>query len=60
MPTLVTMIGGWLAFNTVVFGTLMLRRSRPQTREKLFQWIIASRPHRNGSRAVRPGVHRHS
>ena len=60
MPTLVTMIGGWLAFNTVVFGTLMLRRSRPHMREKLFQWIIASRPHRNRARAVRRGVHRHS
>jgi hypothetical protein len=33
-------LGGWLLLNATVFVALMLRRSRPEVRERLFRWVI--------------------
>jgi hypothetical protein len=44
-------LGGWLAINGTLFATLMMRRDRPRTRARLFNWIIhhsARRPRRSG------------
>ena len=59
MPTLVTMIGGWLALNTAVFGALMLRRPRPHLRVTLFQWAVSYAPHNAAPPGIRRGLQRH-
>ena len=43
MSALSIIVGGWLGFNIAVFAALMLRRSRPEVRERLFRWAIGAR-----------------
>ena len=38
-----SMIGGLLLVNAVVFAALMLRRDQPALRDRLFLWVIDGR-----------------
>jgi hypothetical protein len=42
MSALTMIVGGWLGLNAAVFAALMLRRSRPEVRERLFKWAIGA------------------
>jgi hypothetical protein len=33
-------LGGWVVLNGVLFAALMLRRDRPDVRERLFRWVL--------------------
>jgi len=33
----------WVMLNAAIFAALLLRRSRPELREKLFRWVVQGR-----------------
>ena len=43
---LTVIIGSWLALNLALATALMLRRSRPKMRERLFRWVVGDRERR--------------
>jgi len=40
MSALSIALGGWVILNGALFAALMLRRDRPEARERLFRWVI--------------------
>jgi hypothetical protein len=40
MSALMIVLGGWMVLNGALFAALMLRRDRPEARERLFRWVV--------------------
>lgn len=56
MSVLSIAVGSWIGFNGAVFAGLMLRRDRPEVRERLFRWVVKGarrRPTRSAGRLTR-------
>ena len=41
--TVVFVVGGWIALNIALVVALLLRRDRPEAREKLVAWVLKGR-----------------
>jgi hypothetical protein len=52
MSVLSSIAIGWMTLNAALFTALLLRRPRPERRERLFKWVIhgASKPHGKSGR----------
>ncbi len=51
---------GWVALNAAIFTALLLRRPRPELRERLFKWTVLGAAKEAKEKSDRRSQHSHA